>query len=198
MLFDFEGSKNSGKRKAREQSKELESWVVEALPSAIPPNEVRVNVSEVQCGSPGCSPIDTVITFWFPVVQRTLRIPASVDEVTKEVLADYVPTHDCLLDWYNGIVHEWPEPDPPPTDELRFQIGQRVSCCVGVNRATGERRWTDGNIIKHWYRQSNFPLNMYAPYQILLDNGSKIFCRYDADNLVRLSDSVPSSVEEPQ
>lgn len=61
---------------------------------------------------------------------------------------------------------------------LRFAIGTRVECNCGV--------WKAGTITKLWYTQKSFPEGYCAPYQVLCDDGKKIFAPRDDDTVVRL------------
>ena len=54
-------------------------------------------------------------------------------------------------------------------------------------------------MIKQFYREANWPPNMFAPYQIALHDGRLIFAPQDADNIIRLrpppAEDAPSSPE---
>ena len=64
----------------------------------------------------------------------------------------------------------WP---PPPNDELRFEVGKRVECCVGKDH------WEPGTVVALWYTEEGFPPGFYAPYQVELDMGNLIFAPDD-------------------
>ena len=44
----------------------------------------------------------------------------------------------------NGEDAAWP---PPPNDELRFEVGSRVECCVGKDH------WEPGTVVALWYTE---------------------------------------------
>ena len=57
---------------------------------------------------------------------------------------------------------------PSDTDEciraaVRFDIGERVQCCVG------NERWVRGTVAAHYYRETDWPAQLLAPYRVLLD-----------------------------
>lgn len=47
---------------------------------------------------------------------------------------------------------------------VRFGIGAAVECCVGQDQ------WLPGMVVAHYYREANWPMEMVAPYRVLLDN----------------------------
>lgn len=59
--------------------------------------------------------------------------------------------------------------------------------------------WAPGRVVKQFYRESNWPPNMFAPYQIALHDGRLIFAPQDSDNVIRLrpppAEDAPSSPE---
>lgn len=64
-----------------------------------------------------------------------------------------------------------PEPGPVPTDALTYAVGDKVQCNCGS--------WETGTVHKLWYRESLWETGRYAPYQVLLDNGSLIYVPRD-------------------
>jgi len=64
--MSFLPNKNAAAQKAAEKVlfSKIEGWCLEIIPLDLRA-EVQVSVSEVQCGDPDCSPIDTVITIIF-------------------------------------------------------------------------------------------------------------------------------------
>ena len=76
----------------------------------------------------------------------------------------------------NGEDAAWP---PPPNDELRFEVGSRVECCVGKDH------WEPGTVVALWYTEEGFPPGFYAPYQVELDMGNLIFAPDDSDRCIR-------------
>ena len=65
---------------------------------------------------------------------------------------------------------------------LRFPCGLRVICNYP---ADGEIRTQSGVVISQFYREKHFPTNMFAPYQVQLDNGQLIFVCEDIDKEIR-------------
>lgn len=71
------------------------------------------------------------------------------------------------------------------TDRLRFKVGERVECSVGVD-------FDPGTIVQLWYNdESQFEKNEVVPYQISLDDGTMIYAPEDTDNVIRKSDRSP-------
>ena len=75
-------------------------------------------------------------------------------------------------------------------------MGARVECRIGPHPVKG---WAPGRVVKQFYRESNWPPNMFAPYQIALHDGRLIFAPQDSDNVIRLrpppAEDAPSSPE---
>ena len=67
---------------------------------------------------------------------------------------------------------------------LRFNVGQRVECCIG------DDRWLPGTIIKTHYKEPSFEAGFTAPYQIQLDVGNRIYAPLDEDNYIMKIDSA--------
>eukprot|EP01083_Nonionella_stella_P205010 746958_1 len=59
---------------------------------------------------------------------------------------------------------------------LRFKLKQRVTCNVGTSQ------WVKGTIVKLWSSQSE---GEWMPYEILLDNGEKVFAPIDNASVIR-------------
>ena len=70
--------------------------------------------------------------------------------------------------------------EPPP---FRFEIGARVECFGEDDEANLE--WSRGTVVAHHYREPDWPLEAWAPYQILLDEGELIFAPMDDDSCIR-------------
>ena len=79
-------------------------------------------------------------------------------------------------------------------DKLRYRVGDFVECCVGEEN--GERLYATGRIVKLLYRESSWPADRVAPYQIKLDresamrqgvplNQALIYSDRDDDNQIR-------------
>lgn len=182
--FNTQGKQQQQAQK-RKATAQVKAWVSEQLQAALGEcdlSTVRIEVSEVQCGDPNCAPVDTIIRLWFPETQQSLGIPLEVEEVLKEDVEDFMPPVDVLRDWFIGKNRPWPEPTnvTDTSVQLRFQVGDRVQCCVGPGK------WAPGTVQALWYRQPNFPPGMYAPYQIKLEESDlKIFAPYDTDQCIR-------------
>mmetsp|Transcript_16721 Transcript_16721/g.54439 ORF Transcript_16721/g.54439 Transcript_16721/m.54439 type:complete len:356 (+) Transcript_16721:114-1181(+) len=72
-------------------SRRIQGWVNEVFPASIKaslqrdPSHVMLNVREVACGDPTCSPIDTVIAFIFRNSRQAMTgIPAEMKDVGKK------------------------------------------------------------------------------------------------------------------
>ena len=64
---------------------------------------------------------------------------------------------------------------------FRFDVGARVECC------RDEGVWDRGTVVQHHYREPDWPLEAWAPYQIQLDDGGLIFAPVDDDRCIRQS-----------
>eukprot|EP00967_Tisochrysis_lutea_P123370 scaffold205191_cov30-Tisochrysis_lutea.AAC.1 len=62
---------------------------------------------------------------------------------------------------------------------LRFPIGARVKCKVT------QRKWEDGIVVAHLYRDEYMPPGVVAPYQVKLENGDLIYTPEDSDDVVK-------------
>jgi G3E family GTPase len=79
------------------------------------------------------------------------------------------------------------KPRAAGTEHLRFDLGERVACNTG--------EWTPGVVVKHNYRESSWPAEKIAPYQIKLDDGRLIFAPIDDDRVIRLYDGEAAPQE---
>ena len=57
---------------------------------------------------------------------------------------------------------------PTDTDEcirstVRFPVGAAVECCVGVDQ------WVRGEVVAHYYREKDWPMQLLAPYRVRID-----------------------------
>ncbi len=120
-------------------------------------------------------------------------LPMESQQVTLDILRDNFPPDDILEKWMNGEEAEWPPMDDDQMDaalpELRFDVGTAVECRIGADN------WESGTISKLWYRENGWPEGAYAPYQITLDDGRKIFAPFDNDQVIRLKN--PSNIVTP-
>ena len=125
-------------------------------------------------------------------------IPMTMAEVTDEVLDEYFPPEDYIRSWHEGDDVDWPPPYDESDDEnadegdlqqvpLRFNIGDAVECRIGADPVTG---WAGGKVAMLWYRESNWPKNSKAPYQVQLDDGKLIFAPVDKVKKLPLSLSL--------
>jgi hypothetical protein len=79
----------------------------------------------------------------------------------------------------------------PLKKALRFPVGARVECRLGVDK------WLAGTIIGHGYRQREWPEHRRAPYQVQIEGdapdqpGPKIFVPHDSDECVRTTLRFP-------
>jgi len=61
---------------------------------------------------------------------------------------------------------------------LRFKVGDSVECNTHIG-------WQKGEIVAYLYRDGSMPAGMTAPYQVKLENGTKIYVPLDVDDLIR-------------
>lgn len=69
------------------------------------------------------------------------------------------------------------EPGPVPTTKLQYKLGARVLCKLD--------KWEKGTIIKLWYREELWETGRYAPYQVELDDGVRVYIPRDENVFVR-------------
>jgi len=179
------GSQEVEAKKRRDAMTRLENWCKELIPAEIIKG-VEINIQEVQCGDPECSPVDTSIVLLFDSGESgMIGLPMEAANVTKEFLKDYFPTRDVLEKWHRGEEAEWPplENEDYSVPLLRFDVGDLVECRIGPDPVKG---WLPGVIMQQWYRENNWPRDAWAPYKVLLDDGRKIYAPGDVDQIIRL------------
>jgi hypothetical protein len=178
-MFDPTKSKAAQAEKAKKKKilAELVNWATSVVPE-VNREGLLVDVKEVQCGDPDCSPIDTIFTLvWKDGGRGMFALPLSSEEITQDDLIENFPDDITLMKWSKGEKASW-----PPRPQLRFEIGERVECRIGPHPVKG---WAAGRVIKHFYSEPNWPPNMVAPYQIALHDGRLIFAPADNDNVIR-------------
>ena len=115
-----------------------------------------------------------------------LGIPMEAKDIKLEHVKIVFPPNDVLIKWHAGEDVDWPPLDEEFEDNnmptLRFLVGQRVECRVGPDPETG---WATGTITQLWYHEATWPSESYAPYQIQLDDGRRIFAPQDVDQVIR-------------
>ena len=193
------------KNAAKAAQKKLSNSLKERALSIIPPHlkdGLLIDVKEVVCGDPSCAPVDTVFELvWTAPSSKASATPPSssgapstpslgkgmfglpmrMAEITPQDLEDMFPDEETLTKWKAGKRCRWPP--PPKIEQVRFTIGDRVECRIGAHPVKG---WAPGRIVKLYYRESNWPDNMIAPYQIALHDGRLIFAPQDTDNVIRM------------
>lgn len=192
--------KEDEEKKQLEDTQRKEDYIrIETLVTNKIPENIRdgliVNVEEVQCGDPNCSPIDTAIAVLFPSGGRGMfGIPAESKNIKEEDLNDYFPTEEVLEAWGRGEEANWPPSNSNSIEdltknlpELRFEVGARVQCRVGPDPKNG---WASGSVIQLWYKEPDWPPNSFAPYKILLDDGKNIFAPGDLETIIRKEEDL--------
>jgi len=186
----FNPSAAKGQAAVKAAKKKLENALKEQSLALVPPalrEGIMIDVKEVQCGDPSCSPIDTVFTFIWPPVEGQGKpgrgmfgLPYSLEEIGSEDLQDMFPDEPTLTKWRSGKSARWPP--PPVMAQPRFAVGERVECRIGPHPVKG---WAAGRVVKLFYRESSWPAGMIAPYQIALHDGRLIFAPKDLDEIIR-------------
>lgn len=109
-----------------------------------------------------------------------LRDPyeGSLEDVFYESLAARVGA--SLLSVEGECVH---------SSGLRFIVGQRVICNVG--------EWLPGRIARLLYSEPHWKEDKVVPYQVVLDNGQRVYAPADDDRVIRAVGPVllPATVE---
>jgi len=180
------------KSKVKKALADLSLWANLLVPPALQEG-LLLDVKEIQCGDPGCAPVDTVFTLvWQSGGRGVFALPYAPEELqTQEELRALFPDEETLTLWKSGKRAPWPR-----RPALRFEVGARVECRVGPHPVKG---WVPGRIIKLHYTEPSWPPNMVAPYQIALHDGRLIFAPQDSDKVIRLrpppAPDAPSSPE---
>ena len=52
-----------------------------------------------------------------------------------------------------------------------------------------ECEWRKGVVIKHHWRDGDIAIGLFAPYQVQLDDGTKIYARWDTEHTIRAAGS---------
>ena len=71
--------------------------------------------------------------------------------------------------------------------KLRFPVGTRVECKTGP--------WVTGTVVAQFYVQKNFQEGTCMPYQVRLDDGSRIYAPVDDDKVIRRLSEESSEFE---
>lgn len=108
MLFDPSAVQQRNSK--AQASRQITEWARDGLPSVIKevlrvdPTHVQINVREVQCGDPTCSPLDTIIMFIFKNGRRaTTGIPLEMSHVVRGDVASALSTlHEELIACHEG------------------------------------------------------------------------------------------------
>jgi hypothetical protein len=81
----------SEKQEKKRQSKAVKEMVLSLIPDEVK-GTVNINVREIQCGDPNCSPIDTVITMvWESGGRGMFGLPMEISEVELDILKEFFP-----------------------------------------------------------------------------------------------------------
>lgn len=151
------------KQLLREASARIEAWAKALMPEEAR-SAVRVNVSQVECGDPDCSPIDTAIEFYGPgTIHYAFGLPKMARHVQQVELEREFPPANILLRWAQGDDAEWPEPDAPPDYKLQFQRGDRVDAYLGG-------AWRPATVVQQWWRDTTWPKFAWVCYRIRVDD----------------------------
>lgn len=74
-----------------------------------------------------------------------------------------------------------------PETPLRFNVGDRVECMVGLDD-NDEEIWTTGTVLQQWYYREDEDCGGYVvPYEIQLDDGDLVSAPEDLDTCIRAS-----------
>lgn len=80
---------------------------------------------------------------------------------------------------------------------LRFAEGERVKALVAV--PGGRPEWEEGVVVGLWLRNEWWPKKHYgAPYEVLLDLGTRVLCLADRPDLIRAEKDKAPTVRKPE
>ena len=119
--------------------------------------ELSVNVHEVACGYPMCSPIDTAVEI--STEEKTVcafGLPMDPKDGTREAFVASFPDTETLDAWSHGKEAEWPR---HPYEPLEFCENDILHVWLG-----GE--WREATVLKRWWRDYRWPKGVYVPYRI--------------------------------
>lgn len=84
----------------------IEAWAKKKIPENLR-DGVEINVKEVICGDPDCSPIDTAISIFFPSGGRGMfGVPFESKDVTEQDLSVCFPSPEVIEIWSSGRKQE--------------------------------------------------------------------------------------------
>jgi hypothetical protein len=180
-MFD---PKKVGKQSIQKQrERQLRDFALSLVPVHLTEG-LLIDVKEVVCGDPSCAPIDTVITFVWSgssLGKGMFAIPLPMEEIQPQDMEEMFPDEECLTKWKSGKKARWPP--APKLGPLRFSVGDRVECRIGPHPVKG---WAPGRVVRLYYKETNWPPSMFAPYQIALHDGRLIYAPQDTDQVIRL------------
>lgn len=182
-LFNPSPDAQAAKQRVRAECLRVQQLVEDLIP---PPHRegLHVNVQQIACGDPDCSPVHTVLQLtWQAGLSVPLKLPLEAKDVTAQEVAACLPNERTIADWAAGRGGK--------DQSLRFAIGDRVECRIGQDIVTG---WASGTVLSLWHREKSWPAGTVAPYQVQLDNGSFIFAPRDLVQIIR---ELPP-LEDPQ
>ena len=154
--------------------------------SFYPPPHPSITLTEIQCGSALC-PIDTCVLLTFPNgAAHQYGMPFMVTDVTINEVREYLPSEKLYKTLSKNQQDDHDannEGDEDPyASRLRYKLGDAVSCRTSEDPIKG---WSSGEIVQVKYREKTWPLGVYAPYKVRLDDGRCIFAPRDEPDVVR-------------
>lgn len=113
-------------------------------------------------------------------------LPSLLDLAPPEIDAGEV----CLKVAPDGRCLSTPSRSAASVEPTRFLEGHRVIC--RVDAPGGAHVWEEGVVLGLWYREGCWPAeHPGAPYEVLLDIGTRVFALVDSDRIVRAEEAGP-------
>ncbi|KAH8095690.1 calcium, potassium:sodium antiporter [Aureococcus anophagefferens] len=167
----FDPANVNKKKEKRVAIQRVSQWVRQKLPPnfrqlAANPQQLRIDVREIVCGDPACSPIDTVVSFVFDnAIRGEIGFPFEVDHMQPADLEEEGRCRRRRSSRTGAGAGRRPGRPRRRSDDEPAVMGQAVECCVGKGV------WQPGTVVALWYSEAGFPPGFFAPYQIETDDG---------------------------
>jgi len=146
-------------------------------------SDFDIDIAEVKCTNPKCRIVEphTFVSIFFTNGGfGKFAIPLSLPQIDTNACSHYLPTHEVMSLWSQGVKVEW-----PLRHNLRFELDTMVQCKI---KSRGKQQWAYGRISALYYSEKDWSPLYVAPYQIKLFDGTSVYAQQDSDDLVKSAD----------